>query len=205
MGADQLHVREIHGIGALNDAALTHTRLCLLVAFHQVHALDEDAALCLVGDAWPVERAGELREWVEAGGGLLMCGPFLQLAAALGDLVPLCPVGDGLLQQSDPVLGLQLGATHLTAERLMLDPDAVVKITWWVPTAARPGALVTLCFTDPASHPAVALREAGRGRVAAVASRPAWGKAGPNVIWDGWGQYHRACFGGLIGWVARAW
>ena len=64
---------------------------------------------------------------------------------------------------------------------------------------------MTLRFTDPESRPAVALRETGRGRVAAVASRPAWGKTGPNVIWDGWGQYHRACFGGLIGWVARAW
>ena len=168
-------------------------------------SLEGYAALCLVGDAWPLERVSELCDWVEAGGGLLMCGPFLRLVAALGDLVPLIPLGDGLLQQSDTELGLQLGAPHPTTERLMLEPDAAVRISWWVPTTARSGALVALRFTDPESRPAVALREAGRGRVAAVASRPAWGKTGPNVIWDGWGQYHRACFGGLIGWVARAW
>lgn len=213
-GRAKLHVSSDGGLaGGETDRLLlcSHGVECGFVADWPEFApeppasLDEYAAVYLVGDAWPVERAGELREWVEAGGGLLMCGPFLRLAAALGDLVPLKSLGDGLLQPSNPELGLQLGAPHFTAERLMLDPDAVTRIAWWVPATARPGALVTLRFTDSAGHPAVVLHEPGKGRVAAIASRPAWGKTERNVIWDGWGQYHRACFGGLIGWVARAW
>ena len=168
-------------------------------------SLEGYAAACLVGDAWPVERAGELRAWVEAGGGLLLCAPFARLADALGDLVPLQADGDGRLQRADPEIGLQFGTPHYTAERLMLDPDAAIGIVQWTPTRPRSGAVVTLRFTDAESHPAVALSEAGKGRVAAVASRSAWGEESAYVIWDGWGQYHRACFGGLIGWVARAW
>ena len=163
------------------------------------------AAACLVGDAWPLERAGELRRWVEAGGGLLLCAPFARLASALDDLVPLQARGDGRLQRADPELGLQRGTPHYSAERLMLDPDAAVGIARWAPARARPGALVTLRFNDADNHPAVALSEAGKGRVAAVATRSAWGEESAYVIWDGWGQYHRAFFGGLIGWVARRW
>ena len=163
------------------------------------------AAACLVGDAWPLERAGELRCWVEAGGGLLLCAPFARLASTLDDLVPLQARGDGRLQRADPELGLQRGTPHHTSERLMLDPDAAVGIAQWSPAIARPGALVTLRFNDADNHPAVALSEAGKGRVAAVATRSAWGEESAYVIWDGWGQYHRAFFGGLIGWVARRW
>ena len=64
---------------------------------------------------------------------------------------------------------------------------------------------MTLRFTDEGGHPAVALREIGQGRVAAVASRPAWGTNYRKVVWDGWGQYHRAFWAGLMGWVARCW
>ena len=168
-------------------------------------SLQGHAAACLVGDAWPLERADELRRWVEAGGGLLLCAPFGRLAAALGDLMPLHARGDGRLQRADPELGLHRGAPHYTAERLMLDPDAAAGIAWWTPAKARSGALVTLRFNDADNHPAVALSESGKGRVAAVATRSAWGEESAYVIWDGWGQYHRAFFGGLIGWVARAW
>ncbi len=163
------------------------------------------AAAALVGDAWPLERTDELRRWVEEGGGLLLCAPFGRLASSLGGMVPLQAEGDGRLQRADPELGLQLGTPHYTAERLMLDPDAAIGIAQWTPAQARPGAFVTLRFNDAGNHPAVALSAAGKGRVAAVASRSAWGEESAYVIWDGWGQYHRALFGGLIGWVARAW
>ena len=167
--------------------------------------LDEYAAVCIVGDAWPLGRAAELRAWVESGGGLLICAPFGPLAKALGDLVPLAPEAGGGLEIVDPQLGLVLGTPHFTAERLMLHPDALVRISQWTPVAARPGATVTLRFTDAGDHPAVVLSEVGKGRIAAVASRPAWGNSYRSAVWDGWGQYHRACFGGLIGWAAGAW
>ena len=175
--------------------------------------LDGFAAICVVGDGWPMDRLQELREWVHSGGGLLICAPFGALARELDDLVPLKPERSGSLEIADPLLGLVLGTPHFTAERLMLEPDALVRINAWVPTVARPGAVVTLRYTDPGDHPAVALREAGKGRVAAVASPPAWGdsrrgkdpRCYANVVWDGWGQYHRACWGGLIGWVSGVW
>jgi hypothetical protein len=161
--------------------------------------------LCIVGDAWPPDRSGELRRWVEAGGGLLLCAPFGKLAQALGDLVPLRPVHDGTLQRADPVLSLQAGMPHTTADRLMLHPDANVRIGLWTPATARPGAVVTLRFTDADRHPAVAVASAGNGRIAAIASRVAWGSGYRSAVWDGWGQYHRACFGGLMGWLAGRW
>lgn len=165
--------------------------------------LDNYAALCLVGDAWPLERVGELRAWIEGGGGLLLCAPFGELARALGEVLPLQPAGD--LQRAEPALGLQLGAPHFTVSRLMLEPDAQVRITWWAPALARPGALVPLRFTGPGASPALALKDLGRGRIAALASRPAWGAHRGNVVWDGWGQYYRAFFAGLMGWVAGVW
>ena len=109
------------------------------------------------------------------------------------------------LERVDPVVGLRLGARHDTSDRLMLEPDAKVRIGYWVACRAHPEALVTLCFTDKEGHPAVGLRESGRGRVVAVASRPAWGTNYRKVVWDGWGQYHRAFWAGLMGWVARCW
>ena len=107
------------------------------------------------------------------------------------------------LERVDPVVGLRLGARHDTSDRLMLEPDAKVRIGYWVACRAHPEALVTLCFTDKEGHPAVGLRESGRGRVVAVASRPAWGTDHRKVVWDGWGQYHRALWAGLMGWLAR--
>ena len=109
------------------------------------------------------------------------------------------------LERVDPVVGLHLGARHETSERLMLEPDAKVRIGYWVACRAHPEAIVTLRFTDEGGHPAVALRQLGEGRVAAVASRPAWGTNYRKVVWDGWGQYHRAFWAGLMGWVARCW
>lgn len=164
--------------------------------------LSDYRVICVVGNAWPHDRSDDLRCWVEAGGGLLLCAPFGTLAQALGDLVPLQPIQDGTLQRVEPVLSLHAGQPHVTADRLMLHPDTNVRIGWWVPSAARPGAIVTLRFTSPDRHPAVAVAHAGDGRVAAMASRPAWGLGYRNAVWDGWGQYHRACFGGLIGWLA---
>ena len=159
------------------------------------------AAVCIVGDAWPLDRAEALRTWVASGGGLLICAPFDALVEELGDLVPLKVEEDGSLRSADPGLDVVAGAAHFTAERLMLPPDVSVNVGQWMPAVARAEATVTLRFTDPGSHPAVALREVGKGRVAAVATCPAWG----TVTWDGFGQYHRACFGGLIGWVAGVW
>ena len=87
----------------------------------------------------------------------------------------------------------------------MLEPDAKVRIGYWVPCAAHPQALVTLNFTDEKNHPAVGLRQVGKGRIAAVASRPAWGSNYRKVVWDGWGQYHRAFWAGFMGWVGGYW
>lgn len=214
-----------------------------------VPRLEDFQAVCLVGDAWPSRRARQLRDWVEAGGGLLVCAPFGSLASALGDWLPLRPLAHpvaplpghavvsgagrkryaesewrveaefqdgaragelrlwrrlhtGDLERVDPVVGLRTAAPHSTARGLMLEPDAKVRIGHWVPAAATPGALVTLRYTDPQAHPAVALRRAGAGRVAAVASRVAWGASYRKVVWDGWGQYHRAFWAGLVGWLA---
>ena len=167
--------------------------------------LDRYAVIAVVGDAWPEEGIADLRRWINAGGGLLLCAPFGELGQRLGDLVPLHPEQDGALQQADPTLGLVAGMPHPTADRLMLSPDANVKIGWWVPSRVTPGATITLRFTDPGAHPAVGVAMVGQGRVAAVASRPAWGAGYRNAIWDGWGQYHRACFGGLMGWLAGVW
>jgi hypothetical protein len=100
---------------------------------------------------------------------------------------------------------LRLGAPHFTANRLMLEPDALVRITWWAPARAWPDALVPLRFTDPDQHPALGLAEYGRGRIAVLASRPAWGAHRGNVVWDGWGQYYRAFTAGLMGWLAGVW
>ena len=205
-------------------------------------ALDDFRALCLVGDAWPVERAGELRSWVAKGGGLLLTAPFGALAAALDAWMPLRPLAarsgqpdhvtltsagtpryteaewaiddDGrihrklhtqTIERVDPVVGLQLGTPHCTAERLMLEPDAKVRIGYWEACAAHAQAIIPLRFTDTTNHPAVGLCETGLGRVAAVASRPAWGANYRKVVWDGWGQYHRAFWAGLMGWLARRW
>jgi hypothetical protein len=162
-------------------------------------------AVCLVGDAWPLERVEELAAWVNEGGGLLVCAPFGAIAAALGDLMPLQAADDGGMEVADPVLGLQRGEPHCTAQRLMLEPDACVRIAHWLPTTPTPGALVTLRFTDAQCHPAVAVHAVGAGRVAALASRPAWGAHYNNAAWDGWGQYYRACFGGLLGWLTGCW
>ncbi len=170
---------------------------------HVPQDLGSYAALCLVGDAWPLEQVGELRAWVEEGGGLLLCAPFGELARALGEAVPLQAAGE--LQRAQPALGLQLGVPHFTVWRLMLEPDAQVRITWWAPALAPQDALVPLRFTDPGKHPALGLREFGRGRIAALASRPAWGAHRGNVVWDGWGQYYRAFFAGLMGWVSGIW
>lgn len=159
--------------------------------------------ICLVGDAWPLARVPELRTWVEGGGGLLLCAPFGELARALGDAVPLTVSGDGRLQAADERLGLQLGARHWTSERLMLHPDGEARIGFWTPATATTGAIVCLRFTDVGQHPALAVWEVGAGRVAALATRPAWGVTPTNAIWSGWGQYHRALFAGLMGWLAR--
>ena len=201
--------------------------------------LDDCAVLCLVGDAWPLERLEELRAWVRAGGGLLMTAPFGDLAAAFGDWMPLQPredrplltedqivAGAGLqryaeaqwtvdtgrriwrrlhtqtLEEVTPVVGLQLATPHCTSERLMLEPDAKVRIADWTPCTAVADAMVPLRYTDAEQHPALGLRTSGRGRLAAVASRPAWGTDYRNVVWDGWGQYHRAFWAGLMGWLA---
>ena len=102
-------------------------------------------------------------------------------------------------------MGLQLGAPHCTAEHLMLEPDAKVRIGYWEACTAHAQAIVPLRFTDTKDHPAVGLRETGLGRVAAVASRPAWGANYRKVVWDGWGQYHRAFWAGLMGWLTRRW
>lgn len=109
------------------------------------------------------------------------------------------------MQLADPPLGLALGTPHYTAERLMLEPDAKVRVGYWVPTVAAADAVVTLRFADEARHPAVALKTVGAGKVAALASRPAWGVHYNNAAWDGWGQYYRACFAGLLGWLSGAW
>ena len=209
--------------------------------------LRDFGTLCLVGDAWPLERVAELRTWIEGGGGLLLCAPFGQLAEGLRDCLPLRPLvaaskvqpahvaitGAGMqryaeaewvleegtteapriwrwlhtrtLEQVDPLVGLQRVAAHETVDRLMLEPDAKVRIGYWVPCAAHPQALVTLSFTDEKNHPAVGLRQLGKGRIAAVASRPAWGGNYRKVVWDGWGQYHRAFWAGLMGWVGGSW
>lgn len=166
--------------------------------------LDRYAVIAVVGDAWPDTRLSELRTWIEAGGGLLLCAPFGALADGLSDLLPLRPEGDGSLQQANPPLGLRQDRPHLTADRLMLHPDAHARVELWTPAVAA-GGMVTLRFTDPARHPACAVAQAGRGRVAVVASRPAWGLNPRSAIWDGWGQYHRAFFGGLMGWLAGMW
>jgi hypothetical protein len=167
--------------------------------------LTDFAAVCLVGDAWPLARIDELASWVAAGGGLLLCGPFGTVAAALGDIVPLQPAGDLRMRLADPPLGLQPGEPHLTSQQLMLEPDAKVRIAHWLPTTATPGATVTLRFTDAEHHPAIAVQRVGAGRVAALASRPAWGAHYNNAAWDGWGQYYRACFAGLMGWLTGRW
>ncbi|MBM3278138.1 MAG: hypothetical protein FJY95_08655 [Candidatus Handelsmanbacteria bacterium] len=167
------------------------------------HDLEGCAALCLVGEAWPLAQIGALRDWIEVGGGLLLCAPFGELAAALGDLLPLQSIGP--MQRAETPLGLRLGAPHCTVNRLMLEPDAQVRVSWWAPTIASPDALVPLRFTDPDQHPALGLDQYGKGRVAVLASRPAWGAHRGNVVWDGWGQYYRAFFAGLLGWTARIW
>lgn len=165
--------------------------------------LGDYAAVCLVGDAWPLARVDELRDWVLAGGALLVAGPFGAVAEALGDVLPLRATGP--MQVADPPLGLELGTPHYSAERLMLEPDAKVRVAYWVPTVAVADAVVTLRFSDQARHPAIALRACGAGRVAALASRPAWGAHYNNAAWDGWGQYYRACFAGLLGWLSGVW
>jgi len=109
------------------------------------------------------------------------------------------------LERVDPVVGLRPGTPHCTTARLMLEPDAKVRIGYWVRAAAHHQATVTLEFTDGENHPAVALHQAGRGRVAAVASRPAWGAHYRMAVWDGWGQYHRAFWAGLMGWMDGLW
>ena len=42
---------------------------------------------CLVGDAWPLRSIDLLVRWVEEGGGLLLCAPFGDLAAGLGNIM----------------------------------------------------------------------------------------------------------------------
>jgi hypothetical protein len=163
--------------------------------------LDDWEVICVVGDGLPLDRVHAVRAWVESGGGLLLCAPFGRVVEALGDAVPVRPAGGGM-RTADPVLGLRLGEGHATSERLMLDPDAQVRIAHWQPCQGRGGATVPLRFTDEDSHPALALWQVGRGRVAALASRPAWGAHYNNATWDGWGQYYRAFFGGLLGWLS---
>ncbi len=165
--------------------------------------LEGCTALCLVGEAWPLEHTQALRTWIGDGGGLLLCAPFGALAEALGDILPLQATGP--LQRAEPTLGLQLATPHLTANRLMLEPDAQVRITWWTPTTTPPEALVPLRFTGAGNHPALGLAHYGKGRIAVLASRPAWGAHRGNVVWDGWGQYYCAFFAGLMGWTAGIW
>ncbi len=163
------------------------------------------SVVCIVGDGWPQERIDELAAWTRDGGGLVLCAPFRDLVQALGSLSPLVPDGDGSLQVCDPPLGLSQATAHPTADSLLMGPGESLKIARWTPAKAVAGAQVTLSFTDEYQHPAVALHEVGKGRVIAVASRPAWGEGSHAVIWDGWGQYTRAFWGGLLGWASRCW
>ena len=168
-------------------------------------SLEGLAVVCIVGDGWPQERIDELAGWTRDGGGLLLCAPFRDLVQALGSLSPLVPDGDGSLQVCDPPLGLSQATAHPTADSLLMGSGERLKIARWTPAKAVAGAQVTLSFTDEYQHPAVALHEVGKGRVIAVASRPAWGEGSHAVIWDGWGQYTRAFWGGLMGWASRCW
>ena len=164
--------------------------------------LDDLDVICVVGDAWPRQRIDELVEWTRAGGGLVLSAPAGPLVEVIS---PLIPSISGGLQRSDPPLGLALNTQHVTANSLLLGPGERLKITHWMQCEVSDGSQVTLSFTDKDAHPAVALREVGEGRVAAVATRLAWGDGSHSVIWDGWGQYTRAFWGGLMGWVARLW
>ena len=109
------------------------------------------------------------------------------------------------IEEVAPVVGLQSGTPHLVARNLMLEPDAKVRIGHWQVCQPGPECIVPLRYTDPAGSPAVGLGQIGLGRVAVVASRPAWGSHYHKVVWDGWGQYHRAFFAGLMGWLAGVW
>jgi hypothetical protein len=157
--------------------------------------------ICLTGDAWPHDRIEELAEWIRNGGGLLLSVP----TGALAKLSPLVPQGDAGLQACEPPLGLMTETAHVTADSLMMGPGERIRIARWMPATAAEGTQVTLSFTDADRHPAVGLQEVGKGRVAGVATRPAWGEGSHAVIWDGWGQYTRAFWGGLMGWVSRCW
>lgn len=204
-------------IGSHHDAGLPHTDGLFLYS----HALESGCAatwekagelsadpagyevICLVGDAWPPGQASMLREWVDGGGGLLVCAPFGDLSRELDDLLPLQPLGPGSLQAAEPPLGLKAGARHWTSDRLMLHPDGEARVGFWTPARAAGQAVVSLCFDEPGCHPAVAVAERGGGRVAGCASRPAWGTPARSAIWSGWGQYHRSLFAGLIAWLGR--
>ena len=213
--ADTVGLRVL--IGSHHDAGLPHTDGLFLYS----HALESGCAatwekagelsadpagyevICLVGDAWPPGQATMLREWVDGGGGLLVCAPFGHLSRELYDLLPLQPLGPGGLQAAEPPLGLEAGARHWTSDRLMLHPDGEARVGFWTPARASGQAVVSLCFDDPGCHPAVAVAERGHGRVAGCASRPAWGTPTRSAIWSGWGQYHRSLFAGLIAWLGR--
>jgi hypothetical protein len=167
-------------------------------------SLQAFAVIAIVGDAWPGHRAHELRDWVLGGGGLLYCAPAGSVAESIEDILPLRQDGPGT-KMSDGTVGLVPREPHITADRLMLHPDAAMKIAWRMPATAHPDATVTLGYSDNSAHPACAVLNVGRGRVAALSTRPAWGAGYRNAIWDGWGQYHRAFYAGLFGWLAGIW
>ncbi len=87
----------------------------------------------------------------------------------------------------------------------MFAPDADVKVAWRAHSTLHPDALATIDYTDDPGYPACAVMSLGMGKVAGLSTRPAFGAGPRNAIWDGWGQYHRACFAGLMGWLSSAW
>ena len=202
-------------IGSHHDGELPHTDGLFLYShaletgcsatWKEAGVLDADVTqhdvMCLVGDAWPVERADELEEWIRGGGGLLMCAPLQKLALKLDQLLPLVSIDGGKLQAADPPLGLFANTKHWISEGLMLEPDAEARVASWTPTQATKGATVALQFTDEDQHPAVAVTEVGKGRIAVCAARPAWGLPIRSAIWSGWGQYHWLLFAGLFAWL----
>ncbi len=152
------------------------------------------------------DRLGALREWVEAGGGLLMVGGYLSFTGfegkaayrntALHDVLPV-----ELLPEDDRVEH----PAGLRAEVRGPDHPALggVGVEWPIllghnRVVARQDASVLATLGD---DPLVAVSQFGRGRSAVFTSdcSPHWAPEAFCEQWPGYAQI----FGGLIEWLAQ--
>jgi uncharacterized membrane protein len=170
----------------------------------------------------PDKLVGQLTDFVDGGGGLVMTGPLDLRPFELSDLLPISAVtADVVAQGLAPRDGtrefldaskfryqLQLNASHPAVADLPLYPATLQSIGRMQVVEPRDNAQTILTYTGPeglqprVASPALVVGTHGQGRVAVFASPINWGTPQQWCIWSRLGEYHQQFFGQLAQWAA---